>query len=445
MEGYAEEGAAASAELAAAGLAVLAGELTGLVSGLIAAGPVSFDEIERQVSEQGRELLRKAAQLVLDVQAGVSGGSRGSPMLPGCRGRGLSGGMRAPWCRGWGRFRPPAGVPGAGAAEVHPRDAVLNLPLRRYSWQVQQAVVRYVLAGAYEQARQFLLAAGITIGKQQLEQIAAEAARDAPGFYPSRPAPACAAGLPLALSADGKGVAMRPEARRRRGTKGPGQRVRTFGKRLGTGEKAGHKRMAETGCVFDVQPADGPPRTPEQIMTRPPGQAARGPQATGRWYTVEITASRAETISALFDQAERRDPGTPDLDRAGQRGPAPDRRHPRPGRHRGGLRHHPGGFHPRAGIPVEGRLVLPRPPRPGDGNLGHRAGPGHPARPGRRGHQPHHRPRRHEPAEAQREHRRSSPRPWPTSPPSSPTWTISAPSRTDGPSPPASSKAPAAT
>jgi hypothetical protein len=311
VEGYAEEGVAASAELAAAGLAVLAGELTGLVSGLIAAGPVSFDEIERQVSEQGRELLRKAAQLVLDVQAGreqrlaVVADAAGVPRTRAERGhaRIVVSRLGSVVVRRLA-YRAPR------QPNLHPRDAVLSLPLRRYSWQVQQAVVRYVLAGAYEQAQQFLLASGgITIGKQQLEQIVAEAARDAPGFYPSRPAPACAAGLPLALSADGKGVAMRPEARRRRGTKTPGQRVRTFGKRLGTGEKAGHKRMAETGCVFDVQPADGPPRTPEQIMTRPPGEPARGPEAAGRWYTVEITASRAETISTLFGQAERRDPG----------------------------------------------------------------------------------------------------------------------------------------
>ena len=263
-----------------------------LVSGLIAAGPVSFDEIERQVSEQGRELLRKAAQLVLDVQAAgerrlaVVADAAGVPRTRAERGhaRTVVSQLGSVVIRRLA-YRAP------GQPNLHPRDAVLNLPVRRYSWQVQQAVVRYVLAGAYEQAQQFLLASGgITIGKQQLEQIVAEAARDAPGFYPSRPAPACAAGLPLVISADGKGVAMRPEARRRRGAKGPGQRVRTFGKRLGTGEKAGHKRMAETGCVFDVQPADGPPRTPEQIMTRPPGEPARGPEAAGRWYTVDITA-----------------------------------------------------------------------------------------------------------------------------------------------------------
>jgi hypothetical protein len=273
---------------------------------------VSFDEIERQVSEQGRELLRKAAQLVLDVQAGSERRLAGVADAAGVPRTRVERGHARTVVSQLGSvvirrlaYRAP------GQPNLHPRDAVLNLPVRRYSWQVQQAVVRYVLAGAYEQAQQFLLASGgITIGKQQLEQIVAEAARDAPGFYPSRAAPPCAAGLPLALSADGKGVAMRPEARRRRGAKGPGQRVRIFGKRLGTGEKAGCKRMAETGCVFDVQPADGPPRTPEQIMTRAPGEpAVPGPEAAGRWYTVQITASRAETISTLFGQAERRDPG----------------------------------------------------------------------------------------------------------------------------------------
>ena len=58
--------------------------------------------------------------------------------------------------------------------------------------------------------------------------------------------------MPLGLSADGKGVAMRPDSRRK-GSRAPGKRVRNFQKRRGTGEK-GHKRMAETGAVFDVDP-----------------------------------------------------------------------------------------------------------------------------------------------------------------------------------------------
>jgi hypothetical protein len=81
------------------------------------------------------------------------------------------------------------------------------------------------------------------------------------------------------------------------------------GKRLGSGEKAGNKRIAETGVVFDAIPPDGPARTPEDIMTRPAGEPARSPQAVNRWYTCGITASRAEVIASLFREIDRRDPG----------------------------------------------------------------------------------------------------------------------------------------
>jgi len=88
------------------------------------------------------------------------------------------------------------------------------------------------------------------------------------------------AGLPLAISADGKGVAMRPGARRAETARRARHRApQAFGKRLGTGQKAGQKRIAETGTVFDVQPPDEP-RTPEQILGRAPGQAPpAGPKA----------------------------------------------------------------------------------------------------------------------------------------------------------------------
>ena len=103
---------------------------------------------------------------------------------------------------------------------------------------------------------------------------------------------------------------MRPEARRRTST-APDKRVRNFRKRRGTGEKAGHKRMAETGCVFDVQLPDpaGPARTPEQVMRPDPGTARNAPRAVNRWYACDITAGRDVTIGKVFDEAGRRDPG----------------------------------------------------------------------------------------------------------------------------------------
>ena len=101
---------------------------------------------------------------------------------------------------------------------------------------------------------------------------------------------------------------MLPEARRRR-TRAPDQRVRTFDKRAGTGEKKGCKRMAETGCVFDVAVPDGPARTPEQVMRPDPGAGKNAPRAVNRWYACDITAGRDVTIGKIFDQAGRRDPG----------------------------------------------------------------------------------------------------------------------------------------
>jgi hypothetical protein len=285
----------------------------GGLAGPAAAG-LSFDEVEQRVMAEGRELLCKAVQLVMDAQAAAE------PRLAGVAG--VDGVPRTRCERGHARTVVTQVGPvvirrmayrAAGRPNLYPRDAVLNLPRRRYSWAVQQIVAGYVLAGAYEQAQRFVAAVtGVVIGKLQLEQITAEVAAGAPGFYPALaresgpPGQRAGAGMPLALSADGKGVAMRPEARRRR-TRAPDKRVRNFQKRRGTGEK-GHKRMAQTGCVFDVIPP-GEPRTPEQVMASRAGGRKDAPRAASRWYVTDIAADRAHTTRAVFDEAERRDPG----------------------------------------------------------------------------------------------------------------------------------------
>jgi len=313
MEEYAARELAARADAVAAGLGGPVGELVALAGELTgpAAGQLSFDEIEQQVMARGRELLRMVTQYVMDARAAAEPraevtGADGVPRRRAERGHART---VVTWFGPVTVARMAYRAP--GAANLHPADAALNLPARRYSWAVQQAAVRYALAGSYEQAQLWLQdLTGASVGKQQLAQIVAGAAADAPGFYPSRPATESPPGLPLAISADGKGVAMRPEARRAETARKARKRApRAFGSRLGTGQKAGHKRIAETGAVFDVVPAEAP-RTPEQILGRAPGEPAPpGPKAVNRWYTVEITASRAETIAALFGQAERRDPG----------------------------------------------------------------------------------------------------------------------------------------
>jgi hypothetical protein len=68
--------------------------------------------------------------------------------------------------------------------------------------------------------------------------------------------------------------------------------------------------MAGTGCVFDVAVPGGPPRTPGQVMRPDPGGGPPArPHAVNRWYACDITAGRDVTISKVFDEADRRDPG----------------------------------------------------------------------------------------------------------------------------------------
>jgi hypothetical protein len=278
--------------------------------------------MEGLVAGRGRELLRGLVQLALDGQAEREVRLAQVTGEDGVRRARAERGHSRPVVTRLGavvvrRIGYRSGI--KGVPSLFPRDAVLNLPPLGYSWSLQRLAEMFCRAVSYEQAHEFVLAAaGVAIGKRQLEQITIAAAADAERFYRDRVrdqgAPAGAGEEegslpPLAISADGKGVAMLPEARRRR-TRAPEQKVRTFEKRAGTGEKKGCKRMAETGAVFDVAVPDGPARTPEQVM-RPEGGTGgkKPPRAENRWYTCDITAGRDVTIGKVFDEADRRDPG----------------------------------------------------------------------------------------------------------------------------------------
>jgi hypothetical protein len=326
VEQYGLDALAASAEAVVPGLGPLAAGLARLAGQ--AGRAVTLDAMEVLVIEQGRELLRGLVQLSLDTQAA---GEARLPQVTGTDGvprtRAERGHSRPVVTRlGEVRVRRIGYRSGVtGVPSLFPRDAVLNLPPLEYSWALQRLAEMFCRAVSYEQAHEFVLAAtGVSIGKRQLEQITIAAAADAERFYRDRaavpaageqepagePGPEQEQGLPpLAISADGKGVAMLPEARRRR-TKAPEQRIKTFEKRAGTGEKKGCKRMAETGAVFDVAVPDGPARTPEQVM-RPEGGPAgkKPPRAENRWYACDITAGRDVTIGKIFAEADRRDPG----------------------------------------------------------------------------------------------------------------------------------------
>jgi hypothetical protein len=318
VEQYGLDELAASAEAVLAGLGPLAAGLARLA--VEAGGAVTLEAMEVLVAGRGRELLRGVVQLGLDGQAAAEVRLAAVTGADGVRRTRAERGHARTVVTGLGavvvrRIAYRAGR--KGVPSLFPRDAVLNLPPCGYSWPLQRLAEMFSRSGSYEQAREFVLAVtGAGIGKRQLEQITGAAAAGAERFCQERvpgPGPLAGAGQqrgdlpPLAISADGKGVAMRPEARRRRGPT-PVARVRTFARRTGTGEKKGHKRMAETGCVFDVK-VPREQRTPEQVMHPDPSRARTSPEAVNRWYACDITARRDVTIGKIFDEADRRDPG----------------------------------------------------------------------------------------------------------------------------------------
>ena len=97
----------------------------------------------------------------------------------------------------------------------------------------------------------------------------------------------------LVLSADGKGIVMRPDALRPATAKAAGQATAKLATRLSKGEKRNRKRMAEVGAVYDLTPVPAPRR--RHPAARPTPNApppAGGPQATNKWLTASVVAGR---------------------------------------------------------------------------------------------------------------------------------------------------------
>ena len=151
---------------------------------------------------------------------------------------------------------------------------------------------------------------GVSVGKRQVEELAAKAAADVEDFYATRTPAPVDHGDVLVISADGKGIVMRPDSLRPP-TAAKAQAATTkLETRLSKGEKRNRKRLAEVGAVYDLTPS---PRTATDVMTRSDGQhdpppPPPPPQTKNKWLTASVVEDAAEVLATIFDEAERRDP-----------------------------------------------------------------------------------------------------------------------------------------
>jgi hypothetical protein len=273
-------------------------------------------ELEDLLTERGREVQRQLLQDHLDLRAareeqaarehrppaaGADGITRSR--LEAGHGRllaSLFGTVRVTRCA-WRR---------PGAPNLYPADAALSLPACRRSHALARLAAVEAARGSFETAHAAVTGrCGPVMGKRQVEQAVVSAASDIAAFYAARVPVPCTASTLLVISADAKGIVMRPGALRPATARAAARqgRMRT---RLAAGEKPNRKRMATLACVYAAEPAL---RRPHDVIAPPGGRHGHRtlrprPKAKAKWLAGSVELDPAEVIAAAFDQAEARDP-----------------------------------------------------------------------------------------------------------------------------------------
>ena len=125
-------------------------------------------------------------------------------------------------------------------------------PVRRHSHSLAELAAIEAARGSFDAAHDAVTRrCGPVIGKRQLEQAVTAAAVDIPAFYAARIPQPCTSRTLVVLSADSKGIVMRPGALRAATAKAAARlgKMRT---RLTAGEKPNRKRMATLVTVYDA-------------------------------------------------------------------------------------------------------------------------------------------------------------------------------------------------
>jgi hypothetical protein len=191
--------------------------LLGFLDGTDAAG-LSHGELEERLDREGRELLRRllddhlALRAVREQRHEQVIGEEGVT-----RGRVEAGHVRALETV-FGTVsveRLAYRAPGVG--NLHPADAALNLPVERHSHGLRKLTALESPRGSFADAVEAIeRQTGQLLGKRQVEELASLAAMDFEDFYEARRPSRAKRGDLLVLSADGKGIVMRPDALRTR-------------------------------------------------------------------------------------------------------------------------------------------------------------------------------------------------------------------------------------
>ena len=271
---------------------------------------VQHSDLERQLEGMGRELMRKLLQAHLDLRQP----GKAMELVRDAAGTTLT--PRPAHTRNLESIFGTVEVTrtGYGAEDrrsLHPLDGALNLPPEKYSLEVRRRVAIESAKGAFEEGLKTLEGfTGAHVPKRQFEELVIRAAQDFDAFYADRQKRARAdpdTGPVLVLTVDGKGVVMRPEDLREATQRAAAKRAETFTARLGSSRRLHAKRMASVAAIYTVERFV---RTAEEILPLSEEQREKPtrPEPEHKRVWASLAHSPEEVITAMFDEAEHRDP-----------------------------------------------------------------------------------------------------------------------------------------
>lgn len=274
------------------------------------AAAMTHSELERELEEEGRELLRSFLQAHLDLR------SPGEAQGAVCDAEGVERSQTAVHKRdlatvfGSVEVR-RVGYGAEGSPSLHPLDGELNLPPERYSHELRRRAAEEAAKGSFDEAVETLARhTGTKVPKRQLEELVARAAEDFDAFYEQRSATEeTASGSLMVLSFDAKGVVMHFQDLREATRKAAAKRKHKHKRRLSKGEKRNAKRMAQVATVYTIAPRV---RTSEQVMRCMAPvhevESKKRPRPQSKRVWASVRKEPVEVIEEAFEEALKRDP-----------------------------------------------------------------------------------------------------------------------------------------
>jgi hypothetical protein len=204
-----------------------------------------------------------------------------------------------------------------GHDSLHPLDAQLNLPLKKYSHPVSRVVALAAVRSSFDEVMETVgESTAAHVPKRQAEELCQQSAANFDEFYAQRFDQAQEsrgsgeASEPIVvLTADGKGVPMLPESLRDATRKTRSKEPSTHQGQRSASSRAGKTREAMVSALYSIEPFV---RTAEEVISelQPVHEALerRRPEPQNKRVWASVEKDRKQVVAELFDDAEILDP-----------------------------------------------------------------------------------------------------------------------------------------